>query len=182
MLHIPYGNRDLMIGSRKTKIPSGIRSFKVKVLACIVDLRCVPYHLFSIPDTVKIKPPFWVMLYLFWVLNQNGGGTYFILVIFRGKPISSHISFERFRRELSIDVAEHWSMLKNYQNTHYPRFSFIPKTSRVFPKTGVLFVLCIICKHQSFPLKALTVFGRDVRSIRRGYTGAELQRSELKGN
>jgi len=32
-------------------------------------------------------------------------------------------------------------MLKNYQNTHCPRFSFTPKTGIAFPKTGVLFLL-----------------------------------------
>jgi len=42
--------------------------------------------------------------------------------------LCSAISFERSRRELSSDVAEHSFMLKNYQNTHYPRFSFVPKT------------------------------------------------------
>jgi len=40
------------------------------------------------------------------------------------------------RRELSIDVAEHKSFLKNFQNTYYPRFSFILKTSIAFPKKG----------------------------------------------
>jgi len=51
----------------------------------------------------------------------------------------SAILFERSRRELSIDVAEHRSMLKNCQNTHYPRFSFIPKTGKAFPETGSCF-------------------------------------------
>jgi len=32
-------------------------------------------------------------------------------------------------------------MLKNNQNTHYPRFSFISKTGIAFPKTGVLFLV-----------------------------------------
>jgi len=39
-------------------------------------------------------------------------------------------------------VAEHKSILKNDQNTYYPRFSFIPKTGTAFPKTGVLFLPC----------------------------------------
>jgi len=47
-----------------------------------------------------------------------------IFVIFQG----STISFERSRRELSIDVAENRSTLKIHRKTHYPRFSFIPKT------------------------------------------------------
>jgi len=54
----------------------------------------------------------------------------------------SAISFERSRRELSIDVAEHRSMLNNYQNKYYLRFSFTPKTGIAFRKTGVLFLLC----------------------------------------
>ena len=53
--------------------------------------------------------------------------------------LRSAISFERSRRELSIGVAEHRSTLKSYQNTHYPRFRFIPKTGIAFPYTGVCF-------------------------------------------
>jgi len=51
----------------------------------------------------------------------------------------SAISFKWSRRELFIDVAEHRSTLKNYQNTPYPRFSFISKTVISFPKKGVCF-------------------------------------------
>jgi len=42
--------------------------------------------------------------------------------------LCSAISFKRFRRELFIDVAEHRSKVKNYQNTLYVGFSIIPKT------------------------------------------------------
>jgi len=49
------------------------------------------------------------------------------------------MSFKRSQRELSIDVAEHRSMLKNYRNTHYPRFSVISKTGMAFPGTGFCF-------------------------------------------
>jgi len=56
--------------------------------------------------------------------------------------ICSAISFKRSRRELSIDVTEHRSTLKNYQNTHYPRFSVIP-TDIASPKTGD----CFRCVH-----------------------------------
>jgi len=38
--------------------------------------------------------------------------------------LCSAMSFKSFRRELSIDVAQHRSMLKHYQNTHYFRFTF----------------------------------------------------------
>jgi len=34
--------------------------------------------------------------------------------------LCSAILFEKSRRELSIDVAEHWSVLENYQNTNNP--------------------------------------------------------------
>jgi len=50
------------------------------------------------------------------------------------------MSFKRSRRERSIDVAEHKSMMKNHQNTPCTLFSFVPKTG-IFPKTGVLFLL-----------------------------------------
>jgi len=43
------------------------------------------------------------------------------------------ISFKRSRRELSIDMAEHGSTMKNHQNTHFPRSSFIPKTGIALP-------------------------------------------------
>jgi len=54
--------------------------------------------------------------------------------------LCSAISFKRFRRELSIDVAEHRFTSKNFQNAHYRRFGFIPKTCLKFPKTEVLFL------------------------------------------
>jgi len=44
-------------------------------------------------------------------------------------------------QDLSNDVAEHRSTLKNNQNTYYTRFGFIPKTGIAFPKTSVLFLL-----------------------------------------
>jgi len=67
-----------------------------------------------------------------------------ILVIFQDRStyVCSAISFKRSRRELSIDVAERRSILKNDHNTHYSRFSFISKTNIAFPKTGILFLLC----------------------------------------
>ena len=43
-------------------------------------------------------------------------------------------------------MAEHRSTLKNCQNTHYPRFTFISKIKH--PHNEVSFLLC--CKHQ-FP-------------------------------
>jgi len=63
-----------------------------------------------------------------------------ILVIFQDRPMFSHMV-----QQVS-EGAFHWcgwnrSMLKNYQNTHFPRFSFIPKTA--FPQTGILFLLLL---------------------------------------
>jgi len=42
-----------------------------------------------------------------------------ILVIFQDKPLCSAISFKRSRQQLSIDVAEHRSMLKAHKNGCY---------------------------------------------------------------
>jgi len=50
---------------------------------------------------------------------------------------------ESSRRDLLNDMAEHRSILKINENTHYPRFCFTPKTGIAFPKTGVLFLLCM---------------------------------------
>jgi len=46
---------------------------------------------------------------------------------------------ESSRRDLFIDVSEPKSLLKTDENTFYPRFSFMPKTGKAFPKTGVCF-------------------------------------------
>ena len=51
------------------------------------------------------------------------------------------ISFKRSRRDLSIDIAEHYLILKNNPSSYYPHFSFTTKTGIVLPKTGVLFLL-----------------------------------------
>jgi len=45
-----------------------------------------------------------------------------VLWLFFKIGLCSVISFKRSRRELSIDKAEHSSMLKIDQNTHYPPF------------------------------------------------------------
>ena len=39
-------------------------------------------------------------------------------------------------------MAEHGSILKNDQNTSYPRFIFTPKTGVAFPETGALLLQC----------------------------------------
>jgi len=55
--------------------------------------------------------------------------------------LCSAASFKSSRQELSIDMAEHRSILKNNQNT-YPRFSYTPKTGVELPEMGILFSLC----------------------------------------
>jgi len=86
-----------------------------------------------------VKPKQW--WYVFWYFFKIG--------------LCSALSFKRSPRELSIYVAEHRSMLKKYQNTRCPRFSFIPKTGEVFSKTGVLFLLCKPVIARLFALSAL---------------------------
>ena len=56
--------------------------------------------------------------------------------------LCSAASIGSSRRDLLNDMAEHRFILKNSQNTYYPRFS-TPKTGIAFPKTGVLFLLWI---------------------------------------
>jgi len=80
-------------------------------------------------NTVKIKSLFSGMLTCFGCETKTGVVG---IWLFSKVGLCSAISFKRSRRELSIDVAEHRSMLKIYQNTHYPRFSFIPKTGICF--------------------------------------------------
>jgi len=74
------------------------------------------------------------MLYLFWAWNQRRG--WYVFWVFFKIGLCSAISFKSSRRELSIHMAEHRSILKQYQNTHCPRFSFIPKKGTAFPKRG----------------------------------------------
>jgi len=50
---------------------------------------------------------------------------------------------ESSRRDLLNDMAERRSILKNIQNTYYPRFGFTPNTGIELPETVVLFLLCI---------------------------------------
>jgi len=64
------------------------------------------------------------------VWNYNGGNAWSVFKIY---PCSA-TSFKRPRWELSTDVAEHRSTLKNDQNKYNPRFSFIPRTGIAFPR------------------------------------------------
>jgi len=72
-------------------------------------------------DHCKRNTPFWAMLLLFTM--QRG---WYVFYLFFMIDVCSTISFKWSRRELSIDVAKHRSILKNNPNTHYLRFSFIP--------------------------------------------------------
>ena len=100
---------------------------------------------------VKNQPPVLGKAILFWVWNQNGGDTYVFWLIFN-IGTRSVISFQRSQRELSIDVTKHRSTEKNYQDTHYPHFTFKPETGITFPKSGV----CFYCVRAAF----CAVFGR----------------------
>jgi len=71
---------------------------------------------------LKKEDPTWGMLYLL-VLGVKPNR----VVIFFKIGLCSAISFKRSLRELPIGVAEHRSVLKNFQNTYYPRFSFIAR-------------------------------------------------------
>ena len=65
--------------------------------------------------------------YVFWLVFKMG--------------LRSALPLKRSRRALSNDVAEHRSMLKDQQVTHYLRFGFMPKPGIAFPKTGILLLL-----------------------------------------
>jgi len=67
---------------------------------------------------------------VFWIFFKTG--------------LCSVISLKRFRQELFIDVAEHRSVLKNYQNTLYSHFSFITKRGTAFPNTGVVLTMLFL--------------------------------------
>jgi len=56
--------------------------------------------------------------------------------------LCSATSLKRSQRELSIDMAEHKSILKNNQNPYYLNFNFQPKKGIELPEKGVLFLLC----------------------------------------
>ena len=89
--------------------------------------------------TVKMEHPYQGVLHLCWKKTLRRGLYVFWLFFKLGLCLT--ISFKRSRRELSIDVAEHRSTLKNFQNTYYLRFSLTPKTGIAHPKTGVFFTV-----------------------------------------
>jgi len=72
------------------------------------------------------------------VFNVKGKQWYYVFLLAFKINLCLATSFKRSRRELSIDVADHRSMLKNNQNTYYPRFSFTPTTGMELPETSVL--------------------------------------------
>jgi len=91
---------------------------------CIVDLDS--NEIFSQMITVKIKPRF-VNAILVPVLGVKPKRGWYVFWLFFKMEQCSAISFKRSRRELSIDVAEHRSMLKYHENTHYPLLVSNPK-------------------------------------------------------
>jgi len=77
------------------------------------------------------------------VLGEKLKLEWYVFWLFFEIDLGSATSFKRSRRDLSVDVSEDRSILKNNQNTYYPRFSVIPNTGIRLPETGVLFLLCI---------------------------------------
>jgi len=62
-----------------------------------------------------------------------------ILVIFQDRPVFSHIIQ---KGELPIDVAENWSMLKNYRKRTTPVLVSYSKQVEHFPQGGGVFLQC----------------------------------------
>jgi len=56
------------------------------------------------------------------VLGMKPTRGWYVFFLFEDRSGSLALSLKRSRRELPMDVPEHRSMMKNYQNTHYPRF------------------------------------------------------------
>jgi len=90
------------------------------------------------PNHIRIKTP--VLGNVIPILGEKLKWGYYVFWLFFKIDMCSATPFKRSRRELSIDVAEHRSILKNNQNT-YLRFGFTPKTDKAFPKTRALFLL-----------------------------------------
>ena len=107
--------------------------------------------------TVKTKPPFWMMLYLFREWNQNEGGTYFG---FKISCLCWASSMESSRRDI-LNGAEHMSILKTYRGTYHPRLGFTPRTGKSIPQYGGLFLLWwALWKVNRKPEDEILGFGR----------------------
>ena len=72
---------------------------------------------FDLIFTVKTKPRFGELYTCFGCETETE----------LGGRLCSAISFKMSHRELSIDVAQHRFMLKNYRNMHYPVLVSYPK-------------------------------------------------------
>jgi len=75
------------------------------------------------------------MLYQFWVYNQNGG--WYVFLLFFEIGLRSAILFKRSRRELSIDVAEHRSILKKGMVRILVIFQDWPMFSHIIQKVSL---------------------------------------------
>jgi len=122
-------------------------------------------------NTVKTKYP--VLGIAVPVLGVKSKRGWYVFWLFFKIGLCSAISFGRSWRDLSIDVAEQRSKLKNYQNTQYPRFIFIPKTGTGFPKTGdfvftakiLTSLYFFICRIQSSGARHLNPYFKRTISI-----------------
>jgi len=75
------------------------------------------------------------------VLGVNTETGVVLIWLFSKIDLCSATSFKSAFQDLLNDVADHRSILKNYQNTFYTRFGIRSKTGLEFPKTGGLLLL-----------------------------------------
>lgn len=61
------------------------------------------------------------------------------------------------RRDFTNNLAEHRSILRNYQNTYFLRFSFTPKTVKIFLKH--VFRFYCEAHHLIFPREKTMIIG-----------------------
>jgi len=111
----------------------------LKLVSFQVDFSTVVFNL-PLPNQAWLKPRFRECYTGFRCETIKRG--WYVFWLFFKIGVYSAISFKR--RGLSIDVAEHRSTMKNYPNTHYPRYSFMPKAGIEYPKTGV----CFYCEQR----------------------------------
>ena len=87
------------------------------------------------------------------VLGVKPRRGWYVFLLFFKTGLRSAISFKRSRREFSIGVTV--SVLKNNQNTLYPRFSLTPKTDSAFPLNGS-FVFTVLIAATAAEASGLT--------------------------
>ena len=89
----------------------------------------------SSTNTLKTKPPLRECYTCFECQTKTGVVR---ILIFFNPDVCSATSMESSRQDLLNDMAKHRAILKNNQNTYYPRLSFTTKTGIELAKTDVL--------------------------------------------